>query len=111
MFPFLPTLSSHLGRFAPALPSLWKTANSRAKVRLLDSGLPLFLHLGETNGVDRRQVVAQAVPGFSPVFGKVDIAGRRTEGERIAGEVEGMAEDDVVGVRLRQALAVGLPGL
>src|SRR5689334_5889489 len=66
---------------------------------------------GEANGVDRRQVVPDALPRLAAVLRDVDVARGGPEADAIALGVERVAVHDVVGVLLRQSPSKRLPAL
>ena len=67
----------------------------------------------ESNGIHRRQVRRERLPRIAAVFAQPQRPGGRAERQRLAGfiHVERVAEDQVVGVRLRQAARQRLEGL
>src|SRR6516225_12301055 len=72
-----------------------------------------FATSGEAHGVDRRQRVRHAGPAVALVLAHPQAARGRAEGELFAAliERERVAIDDIVGVRLRQALGQDIEGL
>src|SRR5206468_19500 len=64
---------------------------------------------GETDGVHRRQVVADAAPALAAILRNVHVAGGAAEAHPVAARVERVPVHHVVGVLLRQPLAERLP--
>ena len=56
--------------------------------------------LSKPNGIYRRKVIPQALPGITTIVGEKDVAGGRAERELVAVQVQGMTKHDVVAIGL-----------
>ena len=57
--------------------------------------------LSKPNGIYRRKVIPQVLPGITTIVGEKDVAGGRAERELVAVQVQGMTKHDVVAIGLR----------
>ncbi len=67
--------------------------------------------LGKADRVNRWEMVAQTVPGITPVSGQEKIARGTAKSQRLFINVQRMSEDDVITMFLRQAIAQLRPAL